>query len=189
MPDLIRLGSSQGNRKAGRPPQQEGDGKVRPDVTGDDDRHQREAAHQRDQRKGGKERVIAGSPPGRKRVDECQGVAKRDGGATQHPDFGKHVEKGALTSALHLSETVNRTAQAGAPGVLDDVLQVECQRGAVLIEGGVVLRENAETAGAVLDRLELSDGQRSLAVQVVPDELRRLAGDVVPGAVVGGGVG
>lgn len=52
----------------------------------------------------------------------------------------------------------------------------------------------AESAGqqlaavirAVLDRLELSDGQRSLAVQVVPDELRRLAGDVVPGAVVGG---
>ncbi len=51
----------------------------------------------------------------------------------------------------------------------------------------------AESAGqqlaavirAVLDRLELSDGQRSLAVQVVPDELRRLAGDVVPGQVVG----
>lgn len=53
----------------------------------------------------------------------------------------------------------------------------------------------AESAGqqlaavirAVLDRLELTDGQRSLAVQVVPDELRRLAGDVVPGQVVGGG--
>jgi hypothetical protein len=53
----------------------------------------------------------------------------------------------------------------------------------------------AESAGqqlaavirAVLDRLELSDGQRSLAVQVVPDELRRLAGDVVAGQVVGGG--
>lgn len=53
----------------------------------------------------------------------------------------------------------------------------------------------AESAGqqlaavirAVLDRLELTDGQRSLAVQVVPDELRRLAGDVVTGQVVGGG--
>lgn len=53
----------------------------------------------------------------------------------------------------------------------------------------------AESAGqqlaavirAVLDRLELTDGQRSLAVQVVPDELRRLAGDVVPGQVIGGG--
>lgn len=53
----------------------------------------------------------------------------------------------------------------------------------------------AESAGqqlaavirAVLDRLELTDGQRSLAVQVVPDELRRLAGDVVAGTVVGGG--
>jgi ribosomal protein L35AE/L33A len=54
----------------------------------------------------------------------------------------------------------------------------------------------AESAGqqlaavirAVLDRLELSDGQRSLAVQVVPDELRRLAGDaVVAGQVVDGG--
>lgn len=50
----------------------------------------------------------------------------------------------------------------------------------------------AESAGqqlaavirAVLDRLELTDGQRSLAVSVVPDELRRLAGDVVTGEVV-----
>lgn len=50
----------------------------------------------------------------------------------------------------------------------------------------------AESAGqqlasvirAVLDRLELSDGQRVLALQVVPDELRRLAGDVVPGQVI-----
>lgn len=53
----------------------------------------------------------------------------------------------------------------------------------------------AESAGqqlaavirSVLDRLELSDGQRSLALQVVPDELRRLAGDITPGTVVGGG--
>lgn len=50
----------------------------------------------------------------------------------------------------------------------------------------------AESAGqqlaavirSVLDRLVLSDEQRSLAVQVVPDELRRLAGDVVAGEVV-----
>jgi hypothetical protein len=49
----------------------------------------------------------------------------------------------------------------------------------------------AESAGAqlaavvraVLDRLELSDGQRLLALQVVPEEFRRL-GDVVPGEVV-----
>src|SRR5207244_12598581 len=136
---------------------QEGDGEGPPDVDGDHDRHQRGAAHQRDQRKGGKERVIAGSPPGLKRVDEFQGVAKRDGGATQHPDFGKHVEKGALTSALHLSETVNRTAQAGAPRVLDYVLQVDCQRGASLSEGLVVLREKAATAAAALDRLEIQD--------------------------------
>jgi hypothetical protein len=53
----------------------------------------------------------------------------------------------------------------------------------------------AESAGqqlaavirSVLDQLLLTDEQRSLAVQVVPDELRRLAGDVVPGQVVGGG--
>jgi ribosomal protein L35AE/L33A len=53
----------------------------------------------------------------------------------------------------------------------------------------------AESAGqqlaavirSVLDQLELSDEQRVLALRVVPDELRRLAGDVVPGQVVGGG--
>jgi hypothetical protein len=50
----------------------------------------------------------------------------------------------------------------------------------------------AESAGAqlaavvraVLDRLELSDGQRLLALQVVPEEFRRLGGDVVEGEVV-----
>jgi hypothetical protein len=36
-----------------------------------------------------------------------------------------------------------------------------------------------------LDRLELRGSQRSVALQVVPDELRRLAGDVVPVSVVG----
>lgn len=49
----------------------------------------------------------------------------------------------------------------------------------------------AESAGAqlaavvraVLDRLQLSDEQRLLALQVVPEEFRRL-GDVVPGEVV-----
>lgn len=53
----------------------------------------------------------------------------------------------------------------------------------------------AESAGqqlaavirSVLDQLLLTDEQRSLALQVVPNELRRLAGDVVPGQVVGGG--
>lgn len=53
----------------------------------------------------------------------------------------------------------------------------------------------AESAGqqlaavirSVLDQLELSDEQRVLALRVVPDELRRLAGDVVTGQVVGGG--
>jgi hypothetical protein len=50
----------------------------------------------------------------------------------------------------------------------------------------------AESAGAqlaavvraVLDRLELSDGQRLLALSVVPEEFRRLGGDVVDGEVV-----
>lgn len=50
----------------------------------------------------------------------------------------------------------------------------------------------AESAGAqlaavvraVLDRLELSDQQRLLALQVVPEEFRRLGGDVVEGEVV-----
>lgn len=54
----------------------------------------------------------------------------------------------------------------------------------------------AESAGqqlaavirSVLDQLLLTDEQRSLALQVVPNELRRLAGDtVVAGEVVGGG--
>jgi hypothetical protein len=53
----------------------------------------------------------------------------------------------------------------------------------------------AESAGqqlaavirSVLDQLELTDEQRVLALRVVPDELRRLAGDVVPGQVAGGG--
>lgn len=52
----------------------------------------------------------------------------------------------------------------------------------------------AESAGqqlaavirSVLDQLLLTDEQRTLALQVVPNELRRLAGDVVPGQVVGG---
>jgi hypothetical protein len=50
----------------------------------------------------------------------------------------------------------------------------------------------AESAGAqlaavvraVLDRLALSDEQRVLALQVVPEEFRRLGGDVVEGEVV-----
>lgn len=50
----------------------------------------------------------------------------------------------------------------------------------------------AESAGqqlaavirSVLDRLELSDVQRSLAVRVVPDELRRLSGETVVSEVV-----
>lgn len=50
----------------------------------------------------------------------------------------------------------------------------------------------AESAGqqlaavirSVLDQLLLTDEQRSLALQVVPNELRRLAGDVVTGEVV-----
>jgi hypothetical protein len=50
----------------------------------------------------------------------------------------------------------------------------------------------AESAGAqlaavvraVLDRLGLSDEQRVLALQVVPEEFRRLGGDVVEGEVV-----
>ena len=40
---------------------------------------------------------------------------------------------------------------------------------------------------AVLDRLQLTDEQRVLALAAVPKEFRRL-GDVVPGEVVGDGV-
>lgn len=51
----------------------------------------------------------------------------------------------------------------------------------------------AETAGqqlaavvrAVLDRLQLTDAQRVLALQVVPEEFRRLSGEVVTGEVTG----
>lgn len=98
--------------------------------------------------------------------------------------------------------TDNGTTKAAAVNVWVRLWQEERDRLAKVaktcVDVGIEERRVrlAESAGqqlaavirSVLDRLELSDVQRSLAVQVVPDELRRLAGDsVVPGTVVGGG--
>lgn len=62
-------------------------------------------------------------------------------------------------------------------GLMDRQVRVSESQGQIL---AAVIR-------SVLDQLGLTDDQRTLALQVVPDELRRLAGDVVPGVVVGGG--
>lgn len=101
---------------------------------------------------------------------------------------GTQLEKG----------TDNGTTKAAAVNVWVTLWQAERDRLAKVaktcVDVGIEERRVrlAESAGqqlasvirAVLDRLELSDGQRVLALQVVPDELRRLAGDVVPGEVV-----
>lgn len=98
--------------------------------------------------------------------------------------------------------TDNGTTYSAAPNAFVSLWQAERKHlvdvSRACISAGIEERRVrlAESAGqqlaavirSVLDRLELSDGQRSLAVQVVPDELRRLAGDVVvQGEVVGGG--
>ncbi|WP_210651324.1 hypothetical protein [Nocardioides sp. SYSU D00065] len=104
---------------------------------------------------------------------------------------GTQLEKG----------TDNGTTNAAAVNVWVRLWQEERDRLAKVaktcVDVGIEERRVrlAESAGqqlaavirSVLDRLELSDGQRSLALRVVPDELRRLAADVVPGQVVGGG--
>lgn len=57
---------------------------------------------------------------------------------------------------------------------------IEERRVRVAEEAG---RQLASVIRAVLDRLELTDAQRSLALTVVPEEFRRMA-EVVPGEVV-----
>lgn len=101
---------------------------------------------------------------------------------------GTQLEKGAE----------NGTTYQAVPNAFVALWQVERKHlvdvSRACISAGIEERRVrlAESAGqqlaavirSVLDRLELSDGQRSLAVQVVPDELRRLAGDVVQGELV-----
>lgn len=100
---------------------------------------------------------------------------------------GTQLEKG----------TDNGTTYASAPNAFVSLWQSERKHlvdvSRACITAGIEERRVrvAESAGqqlaavvrAVLDRLQLTDEQRSLALSVVPEEFRRL-GDVVPGEVV-----